>query len=32
MKVAKAEKKAPTPTVIDFTMEDACVSAPPPSP
>lgn len=31
MKVAKAEKKAP-PTVIDFTMEDASVCAPPPSP
>jgi len=32
MKVEKSEKKAPTPTVIDLTMEDASVSTPPPSP
>ncbi|KAK2443771.1 NAC domain-containing protein [Trifolium repens] len=32
MKVAKVEKKVNTPTVIEFTMEDANSSAPPPSP
>jgi hypothetical protein len=31
MKVAKVEK-VNTPTVIEFTMEDANSSAPPPSP
>ncbi|XP_045793040.1 NAC domain-containing protein 1-like [Trifolium pratense] len=32
MKVAKVEKKVNIPTMIDFTMEDASSSAPPPSP
>jgi hypothetical protein len=32
MKVAKVEKKVNTPTVIEFTMEDANSSALPPSP
>ena len=32
LKVAKVKKKVNTPTVIDFTMEDASSSTPPPSP